>query len=426
MHEMGARRGIVLILSATALAGIAGYLVQVLVPLWIDDPSQYVQFGVFWSITFLCVSMISGMQQEVTRAVSLRHPTPASKPGESLIANTYNDSTARLVKAGLVLALGVLGLSAMVGVFGSETVFTGDPWALAAALAVALLGYVVVALLSGVFYGLEHYGAAAMTTGVDAVFRLVTVLIPGALGLGLVAVSFGVGIPFALTALVMWFFVARRLRDGFTVDVGTGRLLRNGLQTMLAALATGVLMSGLPAVLSASALRTDVELLASIVLALSLTRAPLVVPVLALQSYLVVQYQRHAERAGSRALVVAVFVVLATGLLAGAAAVVGPWVLKLVYAPDLVLSGELLALVVISGGSTAVLASIAPLLLARGLHTHYLLSWIISVVATVVSLILVGSSAVGVLWAIALAPVLGWVYVIVAARFTGGRKASNA
>ena len=63
--------GFILIVAATGIVGIAGYVITWLVPAVIGV-APYAVFAVFWSFIFLVAAALSGIQQEVTRATHAR------------------------------------------------------------------------------------------------------------------------------------------------------------------------------------------------------------------------------------------------------------------------------------------------------------------------------------------------------------------
>ena len=405
---MNAKRGLLAILSATAVAGILGYAVQITVPIWLNDTKQYIQFASFWSVTFLLVSMVSGMQQEITRATGkFTSQTLISPPH---VNGSFRKSMSIIA---LNLSIGAVFVVVFLSVFAGEKLFDAHTLSMTIAMFIAVIGYIAVALISGVFYGAEAYGLAAMTTGVDAFLRFLIVFSAAALGLGVDVLAFGVAIPFGVTAIFMWLVSRNKFKHQLHLDTTASKILFNGIQVMLAALASGALISGLPAMLAVISTGIRVDTLASIVLTLTLTRAPLVIPLLALQSFLVVNYQKLGLKSKQRASALFLVILATSVLIAGVGWLVGPGAMKLVYGTSFVLSNESFFLIVLSGGTTAALAAISPVLLARNKHLHYLLSWAISVAVTLIGLFLAAESVPISLLAIVLGPVVGCIYVFI-------------
>lgn len=403
------RNPLVLLLGATVLSGGIGYVLQILVPLWLDTPETYVPFAVFWATTFLLVSMISGVQQEISRAVHLRAPNSVADRGSGRTSDEPRAAGDTLVRSSIVFVIIAAVIAILVTAVGGVSLFGAQQWELGGALALACVGYALVAVLSGLFYGAEAYTLAAGTTVLDALLRFGMMLTIALLGLGLVPIAYGVALPFLLTALIIGCIAHRRLRGRLSLDVGARKLVIQASQAMLAALATGVLISGLPTILSFTSGGLGDTALAGIVLALTLTRAPIVIPLLALQSYLVVTYRKLATASWRRALLLSAAVAGLTLVVAMLLWAFGPQLLSAVYGNSFALSGPQLALVVASGGTTAGLAAAAPMLLARGHHSRYLAVWALAAVITVAALMFTRDSVDGTLIAIAAGPLIGWV-----------------
>ncbi|GAA1328761.1 hypothetical protein GCM10020360_26640 [Nonlabens tegetincola] len=274
-------------------------------------------------------------------------------------------------------------------------------------MVLALAGYVMIAVLSGELYGLERYGFASATTIVDAVLRAVLVIGVLTIGMGLVPVAFAVALPFGVAAITVWALSRRAVNGRYSIDVSLRQLLGNSVQTMAAALATGVLISGLPMILRLTSSSLGDETLAALLLALTLTRAPLVVPLLALQSYLTVSYRNSPDLAVRRALYLAGGVLLVCVGVAALVWVFGHRILYAIYGDAFALDGRSLALVVFSGGATAALCVVAPALLAKGKHSQFLLGWASAAGTTIALLLIFGQTLFGAILAIAGGPMVG-------------------
>jgi len=405
------KRGLIAILVATVIAGGLGYLIQALVPVWLNDPGAYLQFSVFWSTTFLLVSLLSGVQQEVTRAV---RPVDVNDLEVGLRAPLRAGIS--LFRAGAIIACAVILLMVTTAALWGPLLFSTQAYGLVGAMTLALVGYLIIAILSGEFYGLGRFSAVAATTVADAVVRAILVLVPLVLGLGLLPIAYGVAMPFLITAVCVWGVSRRGSRGKYRLDVSIGRLLRNSGQAMLGALATGILISGLPSVLKFTSSGLGEGTLAALILALTLSRAPLVVPLLALQSYLVVLYRNMPTGAMLRAIRLMCAVFVATAILAFAVWWIGRDLLLRLYEAELVLDGGALAMVVASGGATAALCVVAPVLLAQGMHGRFLAAWATSAGTTAFLLTFLGDSLPATIVAIALGPLVGCVLSLVMLR----------
>lgn len=392
----GAKRALSYVLGATVVAGAVGYVIQAVVPGFLSV-SDYATFGAFWAITYLVVSGLSGVQQELTRV---------SRKADDNGAGARNWRS----WAGFTLATATVMTLLVGGVFWLlfPTVMPSSDPSLVGALAIAVLGYTLIAGLSAALYGIEFWPGVAGMTIADSVLRLITIGAALLLGFGVVALGWAIAVPFIVAALLMWIIVGQRVRSSLHLDSSLPQLVRGTITTVGASLATGVLISGLPFLLRASGSNEAVGLVASLMLVITLTRAPLVVPVMALQSYLIVTFRDRADSVRSVVLKYSAALLGVAVLLAGLAALVGPWLLDWLYGGQYSLSGWDFALIVVSAGLTGVMCITAPAVLALGKHRAYVAGWALAAIVTVVILFLpLGQWHARVLIALTIAPAVG-------------------
>ncbi|WP_204365828.1 hypothetical protein [Microbacterium sp. B24] len=377
--------------AATVIAGAIGYVIQAAVPGFVAT-ADYVAFSIYWSAVYLIVGAISGVQQEVTRAARQREMGPRA-------TGTLFRFT--LGSAG-VFAVAIVASSPLwaTAAFGAATGLVGP-------LAVAAVAYTFVAALSGVFYGARHWRGAAGMTITDSTVRLITIGIALALGGGIILLGWAVAVPFALAAVSLWFAGGRRAVEAVELDVPLRRMWRNSFSTVGAALATGVMISGLPLLLGLTSRGLGETDLAAVILVTTLTRAPLVVPMLALQSYLLVTFRDAPERAAQRTAIWGAMLMCATALLAVLGALIGPWIIDLLYQGRYALEPAMFAVIIAGAGLTALLSLTGAAALAAGDHLRYVIGWAASSTALVVGLIAVPAGMWTVIGAVALAPVVG-------------------
>lgn len=384
--------GLVAITVATVVAGGIGYVILALVPKFVTDPERYLAFTNFWSGLYLLVAALSGLQQEVTRAT-----TPAS------------GGTGRLGRFALTSGL-VAG--ALVG--GSAPLWAGHVFGAAAvpmvvALVLALVAYAGVAVLSGVFYGLKLWRAVAGLTIADAALRLVLVGTALLAGAGEAVIAWAVALPFPLALAALWLLNRGRVAGRYAVDVPPGRLARNALNTVGGAVALGVLTSGLPLLIGVAAGSAPKAAVAALVFVIILTRAPLVIPLLALQGWLTVYFRDRSDESPRPVVLVAGGVLGASLLVAGVAFVVEPWLLQALWGAGYRVDAPTCAGIVFTAGLTAALCVTGPATLAAGRHNAYLAGWALAALTTVGALVapLPLPLAVHVLVAMAVGPIVG-------------------
>ena len=366
--------GFTQLLLATAIAGVAGYIITWLVPRQVGF-SAYSSFAIFWSLLFFIVSALSGIQQEITRATRPR-VDPIRRARHQVVA--FGVAT-----AALTFVVVVASAPAWVTV-----VFPANQWQLVWPLAVGTASYVLVAVLGGSLYGVSHWSALFWLICVEATLRLVAVAVVLIFTSDIVALAWTVAAPYSLTLLVLWPLMNRSLAGKSELDVSIRRLCGNISRTIVAAASMGLMVSGFPFVLGLASVGEPAELLGLLILAVTLTRAPLIVVMMALQSYLIIHFRDLGDAVWSRVLRI-------VGLL-GALAVVlsvlgwwlGPVVFEFLFPGELVPEGWLLAVLVASSALMGALYVTSPAILAASRHTVYSVGWLVAAATTVVCLLL--------------------------------------
>ncbi|MEY2849987.1 MAG: hypothetical protein RI885_2654 [Actinomycetota bacterium] len=395
-----------LILGASILSGASGYLVTILVAAALDA-ADYAVFAVFWSALYLAVGAFGGVQQEITRSTTRSEAAPGpSRPG-----------MARVAVFASVLAVGTTVVLASTAVVWAPVVLGRGTDAVAAgiALAVGVGSYIVVAAVAGAFYGARWWVPIAALILIDGLTRLVVVAAALVTSASAVWLTIAVIAPFPLALLAVGPFVARRLRRSTRADVGYRALTWNTTRTVVAAASTAVIVSGFPVLLSVTSAEVPRAALGPIVLAVTLTRAPIVIPLLALQSYLVVRFTGRPP--DLRRLTALVGAVIVAGIaLAGVAALVGPAVFEGLFGAALVVDGVVLFVVVASSGLVAALCISGPVLLALSAHSAYVLGWLVAAAATVLLLLVPSGLEARACLALVGGPLAGLIVQLVAVR----------
>lgn len=365
--------GLRAVLIATAVAGVLGYAVQLLAPALIADESVYVAFSVFWSTLYLGVSAMSGVQQEVARAA---HPA-AGEPATAVLRTFALAAAALVVVASVVVAV----------LFGTR-VLPGPVLETAAVLAVGLVGYLAVAILSGVLYGLRQWRGIAAMMILDAALRAVLLIGGFAVGLPIGALALLVSLPFGLAFVIVWCWIRRRVVGAFRLDVPLGRFAAHTWGTVGAAAASGVLITGLPMLIGITAADTAPETLGALLLTITLTRAPIVIPIIALQSFLISAVFRGGRVHPARLLRILGSLLGIVVLLAALAALVGPPIVAWVSAGRFEIAGWVVSVVVLSAGLVAAMSVTSPALISARRHSANFIGWLVAAVLTVVILLL--------------------------------------
>lgn len=349
-----------LILGASIVSGAAGYLVTAIVADRVSAP-EYTAFAVFWSALYLVVGTFGGVQQEFARATSVRGEGAASGARGSLFA--------------VVLAAALLAVVAGTSPLWAGWVLADSSSWLAAPLAIGAASYVIVAALAGTLYGVRWWMPLVALIVIDGLARLAGVLLVLGLGGDLVALGWAVAAPFPLAVLLVLPFVAARVRREAVLDVGMRALTWNVARTVAAAAATAALISGFPLLLEVTSPSDSAAALAPIILALTLTRAPIVIPLMSLQSYFIVRFgDRRGSLLGEVARLVGAVIAVSV-VLAALAAWIGPGIIVWLFGAEFEIGALLLFVLVASSGLVAALCVTGPAVLALAKHSHYVGGW---------------------------------------------------
>jgi O-antigen/teichoic acid export membrane protein len=367
--------------TATAVTALCGYAVIYLAARDLA-PRGFSIFGVFWGAFGLVTGAANGLLQETTREVRstpyISNLAAPPVPGEP---RTHPMRVAMLV-----------GVAAAVLIAGSSPLWSGRVFVEARLLSVALLsvglaGFCVHSTLLGMLAGTNQwtrYGALMVT---DAVIRVMVAAATVALGWRLVGFLWA-----TVAGAVAWLILlvaspATRAAARLLTPGGTATFLRGAAHSITAAGASAILVMGFPVLLKL----TSAELGAQggvIILAVTLTRAPLLVPLTAMQGNLIAHFvDERSDRV--RALLAPAGIVGAIGAVGVlAAGVMGPWLLRVAFGPQYHASSALLAWLTAAAVAIAMLTLTGAATVAAALHRAYSLGWVSATVASGLLLLL--------------------------------------
>ena len=394
-----ARGSVARVGMATAVTAACGYAVLYLAARNLD-PAGFSVFGVFWGAFGLVTGAANGLLQEATREV--RAATMRAGAGRGEVAQSdpavgghHGPTTPDPRTHPMRVAAGV-GLVAAAVIAGTSPlwaphVFAEARWLSVVLLSIGLGGFCLHATLLGMLAGTgrwTQYGSLMVT---DAVIRVAIAAATFFLGWGLVGFLWA-----TVGGAVAWFLLlavssGARAAAQLSTPGGVSTFLRGASHSIAASGASAILVMGFPVLLKA----TSGQLGAAggvVILAVTLTRAPLLVPMTAMQGNLIAYFVDHRTgRPGARlrALVKPAAVVLTVGALGViAAGVVGPWLLRVAFGPEYQTSGTLLAWLTAAAASIAILTLTGSATVAAALHRAYSLGWVAATVAAALLLTL--------------------------------------
>lgn len=366
------RSGVSLIVGATAIAGVAGYVITWWVARRIGFAS-YAVFAIFWAFLYLVVGSLAGIQQEVTRA------TRPVAPG-----STAPDHRAR--NFGIVAAAIVFALVVATAPLWVIAVFPRSGWGLVWPLAVGAASYVLVAVLSGMLYGTSRWLPLAWMIVIDPVLRLVALTVVLLYTTEIIALAWVVVLPLPLMLVVVIAVIRRQVFGRSSIDVGYRRLTWNVLRIVIAAAGLSLMVSGFPLIFGITTRHDPAATVGLLILTITLTRAPLIVTVLALQSLLIVRFRDHTRTFWRTFFALQGLLMALSVVLAALGWLVGPAVFGLLFGSEAVPEGWFIAVLVASSALVAGMSVTASAVLSRSQHFVYSLGWVVAAAITVLSL----------------------------------------
>lgn len=369
-----ARSSVARVATATALTALCGYAVLYLAARDLE-PAGFSVFGVFWGAFGLVTGAANGLLQEATREVR------STGYIEMVGPRTHPMRVAAMVG---VVAAAVIAVSSPLW---SGHVFVESQWFSVVLLSVGLAGFCLHATLLGMLAGVgrwTQYGALMVT---DAGIRVAVAAATFVIGWGLVGYLWATVAGAVAWLIMLTASASTRAAAALLTPGGTVTFLRGAAHSIAAAGASAILVMGFPVLLKA----TSGDLGATggvVILAVTLTRAPLLVPLTAMQGNLIAHFvDQRAERL--RALVAPAAVVAALGAMGVAAAgSFGPWLLRVAFGEEYRAGGSLLAWLTTAAIAIALLTLTGAATVAAALHRAYAAGWICATVASMLLLLL--------------------------------------
>lgn len=387
--------------AATALTAICVYAIIYLAARDLP-PASFSVFGVFWGALGIATGAANGLLQETTQEIRSARYT-------ELVAGQRTHPLPLAGMIGVVAALVVAGSSPL----WSQAIFVEERWLSVGLLSVGLAGFCVQSALMGALAGADRWTQYGLLMVIDAVIRLAVAAASVVIGWGLGGYLWA-----SVAGAVAWvlMLVASRPARAATQLLTSGGIttfLRGAGHSITAAGASAILVMGFPVLLKATSSQLGAQG-GVIILAVTLTRAPLLVPLSAMQGNLIAHFvDERTERL--RALIAPTLVVCGIGALGVlAAGCVGPWLLRVGFGPDYHASGALLAWLTSGAVAVALLSLTGTAAVAAALHWAYSLGWVVATLAATLVLLLPAALETRTVVALLCGPLVGIVIHVAA------------
>lgn len=381
------------LLGSSLLAAVSTLLVTMIAQRALNG-SELTEFLLFWAALFTVTGIITGIQPEITRAVGTARTRAVA---DRALANRAASAEGSAPQgARVVTVTAALGAIAGALVLVSSPLWAGQQIPHSAAVGVTVMAvgvflYALQATMSGVTAGEDRWYLFAAVGGLESAGRLILMLAAALMIPSLAGLEVATVVPMGLWLILAFVTVSGRRLWVARADVPAGRLITNILWSFLSSAAAAVLMMGFPNVLKASgAAESEPVVLGTLILAISITRSPIMIPLQAFQGVAVSAFlkQRHRPVAAFIKPAAAVVAVGAVGALA--AYLVGPLLFRLIYPPaagaesayEAAASGITLGALVFASALLALMTLSGNMALAVNQHRIYLAGWVVAAVVT--------------------------------------------
>lgn len=385
---------------ASLFAAASGFLI-LFVAARALSPADNAEFLAYWAGLFAVIGILAGVTAETTRAVGTvtANQTAGAKQASEA-------SGARVMVSALIVGGVLAGLVLAVGLPLANQLFSAHGVPIVLLLAMTAVMFSAHAAVAGSLQGRALWGPFAQLLTLEALFRFVAVLLAATLS----GTLFGIEAA-CLAALAAWIVVLLSSRPARAAalsraDITLGPFLRQTGHALVSAAASAALLVSFPLLVKLTTSPQDYELAAPLLLAVSLTRAPIMLPLQAFQGLALTSVIRARDE-GLKALRRPIVAVICLGV-GGAflAALIGPWIM-LFFGQDYRVDRWVLAALTLAAAVIALLTLTGTGLLAMGRHRAYAVGWAIATVAAVVCLILPFSTETRCVLALFVGPLFG-------------------
>ncbi|MDR1808150.1 MAG: hypothetical protein LBR33_09605, partial [Propionibacteriaceae bacterium] len=381
----------------SALVGLVALLLAART-LSVADASR---FTLFWALLFALFGVLTGLSLETTRTLTAAAtPAPATAPTP---AAPWPAGRIIAVAAAAVAGLGLLTLPAWR--LAIPAAAGGLQWAIGGAVLLGAMGYAGHTTCLGTLAGAQRWRLYSLVTFAESALRLVLLSLAAAARLGLIGFAYATAAAEFAWLLVLAAPSARAALRRLT-DAGPLTFWRRALSAMGGQGANALLGVGFPFLLGLTTGANILLTAAPLNLAISLTRAPLMVPLTAFQSVAVAYFTRRRE-GRRRTLATLLGLVAGIGLVGAALAwAIGPWLMGLI-GDGYAVAGPVLAGLTLGAAAITGLTLTGVLCQAVTRYKAYLTGWLAALAVAIVALLTPASLETRAIAALTTGPLVG-------------------
>jgi O-antigen/teichoic acid export membrane protein len=386
-------RAVALVSAATLVSAASAWGTLVLAARSLG-PGGYPQFLVFWGLLFAGLGTAVGSFNETVRAVTATKEPPRRRRCRPALAS---------LAIGAALGGSILGSAALWG----PRVFGDDPAVRVLAVALGTALFTVLAAVNGALGGTGRWGVyASMLTG-EGVARLVLTAL--ALAVWRTVDSAAVATAAAPLILLPALGLSRTVRATTKVraDSSCTEFVRDSAWTMAGTGVTALLVGGFPFLVAvANPSRVDEEV-GVLITGAMVTRAPLLVPIAAVQGLIIRRFVQRPETIVRSASQLIGWTTGATCVAAFAFYLVGPGLVMAIFGSGFEVEASVLSLLVFGAGAIATMVITGAVAVARARQMLFAGGWLVAIAVTVLLLALPLSATVSIVLALIVAPLTG-------------------
>jgi O-antigen/teichoic acid export membrane protein len=404
------RRSFIGVGAASLVSAGVGFAVVIIVPKVLDKPDATL-FLTFWSFLFAWFGILGGLSSETTRAVhaSDRIRTPDAERREP-----------RMLPVGLVVGVAVGVLLWATSFWWAPLVLTPAYAFLALPLSCAIALYSGHATIVGILGGRLQWPTYVRLVIGDSMLRIVLVVVVAVVAASVEGFALAASASTVAWLVGLLFSPTLRSAARARADVGLSDFLKRVGHACLAAGSSAILVVGFPVILSLTSSHEAYLLATPLLVAITFTRAPLLIPLNAYQGVAIAHFVNNRSSGLKALLPVARLIALIAVVGAVLGALLGPWLLVLVYGEGYYVGPWTIAGLVIAAGMLALVTLTGALCLAVDKHRSFSLGWIAATVLAIGILLLPIDLELRAVLSLLIGPVAGLVVHYLALRPRGG------